>query len=156
MCRADLICIPMCYIFNQSLSRGIFPDDWKCARVTPLFKQGERSDLNNYRPISVISVVAGVFERIVYDQLFAYLTEHDIICKYQSGFRTIHSTVTALLEATDSWAYNIDHGKVNAVVFLDLKKAFDTVDHGILLSKLSNYGIYENAYHWFESYKGVL
>lgn len=149
---ADLICIPMCDIFNQSLNLGIFPDEWKCARVTPLFKQGERSDVNNYRPISVISVVAKVFERIVYDQLYAYLTEHDIISKYQSGFRTIHSTVTALLEATDSWAYNIDHGKVNAVVFLDLKKAFDTVDHVILLSKLSNYGIHENAYHWFESY----
>ena len=66
---------------------------------------------------------------IVYDQLYAYLEEHDIICKYQSGFRAIHSTVTALLEATDTWAYNIDRGKINAVVFLDLKKAFDTVDH---------------------------
>ena len=65
---------------------------------------------------------------IVYDQLYAYLEEHDIICKYQSGFRAIHSTVTALLEATDIWAYNIDRGKINAVVFLDLKKAFDTVD----------------------------
>ena len=68
---ADLICIPICDIFNQSISLGIFPDDWKCARVTPLFKQGDRDDLNNYRPISVISVVAKVFERIVYDQLYA-------------------------------------------------------------------------------------
>ena len=69
---ADLICIPVCDIFNQSISLGIFPDDWKCARVTPLFKQGDRDDLYNYRPISVISVVAKVFERIVYDQLHAY------------------------------------------------------------------------------------
>ena len=61
---------------------------------------------------------------IVYDQLYAYLEEHDIICKYQSGFRAIHSTVTALLEATDTWAYNIDRGKINAVVFLNLKKGF--------------------------------
>ena len=94
---ADLICIPICDIFNQSISLGIFPDDWKCARVTPLFKQGDRDDLNNYRPIYVISVVANVFERIVYDQLYAYLEEHDIICKYQSGFRAIQSTTTALL-----------------------------------------------------------
>ena len=97
---ADLICIPICDIFNQSTSLGIFPDDWKCARVTPLFKQGDGDDLNNYRPIS--SVVAKVFERIVYHQLNAYLEEHDTICKYQSGFRAIHSTVMALLEATDT------------------------------------------------------
>ena len=64
-----------------------------------------------------------MFERIVYDQLYAYLEEHSVICKYQLGFRSTHSTLRALLEATDTWAYNIDHDKINAVVFLDLKKA---------------------------------
>ena len=104
------------------MTSGIFPDDWKCARVTPLFKQGERSDLNNYRPISVISVIAKVFERIVYDQLYSFLTKEDVISKQQSGFCSLHSTVTTLLEATDSWGFDIDRGNVNAVVFLDLKK----------------------------------
>ena len=149
---ADLISIPLCNIFNNSLSSGLFPDDWKCARVTPLFKQGERTDINNYRPISVISIIAKVFERIVYDQLYSFLANEEIITNQQSGFRSLHSTVTALLEATDSWALDIDRGNVNAVVFLDLKKAFDTVDHGVLLGKLSLYGIQESAYDWFKSY----
>ena len=91
-------------------------------RSPHFLKKDDRDDLNNFRPISVISVMAKVFERIAYDQLYAYLEEHNIICKYQSGFRAIHSTVTALLEATDTWAYNIDRGKINAVVFLDLKR----------------------------------
>ena len=90
--------------------------------MTPLFKQGERTDVNNYRPISVISIIAKVFERIVYDQLCSFLASEEIITNQQSGFRSLHCTVTALLEATDSWTFDIDPGNVNAVVFLDLKK----------------------------------
>ena len=106
---------------------GIFPNEWKCAKVVPIHKQGKRNCVDNYRPISIIPAVAKVFERLIYDQVFQYITEKKILINCQSGFRGLHSTVTSLLETTNEWAYNIDHGNVNAVMFLDLKKAFDTV-----------------------------
>ena len=117
---ADLILPYISTIFNSCLTTGIFPDDWKLAKVTPIFKWGDRSDMDNYCPISVISPIAKVFERIVYNQLSSYSSENNILSQHQSGFRSFHSTVTALLEATDNWAFNIDRGYVNAVVFLDL------------------------------------
>ena len=125
-----MISVSRCDHFNKSLVSDIFPDDWKCARITPLFKQDEPSDLNNYGPISVIYVIlAKVFERIVYDQLCYVLSNEDTISTHQSGSRSLQSAATALLEATDNWGFNVDRGYVNAVVFLDLKKAFDTVDY---------------------------
>ena len=132
---------------------GIFPGEWKSARVTPLYKNsGKRSDPTNYRPISIIPVVASVFEWIIYDQLYRYFTKNNFLSCHQSGFLSLHSTLKALIEATDSWAMDIDRGLVNAVVFLDLKKAFDTVDHHILLRKLLYYRICWTSHQWFASY----
>ena len=91
-------------------------------------------------------------QKIVYDQLHNFLNSEETISKQQSGFQSVYSTVTALLEATDSWAFNIDRGYVNAVVFLDLKKAFDTVDHEILLTKMNRCGIQGKTLDWFKSY----
>ena len=107
---AGLISVSLCNLFNKSFHSGIFT-----AVFNPLFNQGEAS-----------------FERIVYDQLYNFLSNEHIISTHQSGFRSLYSTLTALLEATDNWAFKIDCGNVNTVVFLDLKKAFDTVDHDIL------------------------
>ena len=129
------------FLFNQSISFGIVPTEWKLARVMPIFKKGKRQDLNNYRPISIIPAVAKVFERIIYDQLFKYLSDNDLLVNCQSGFRTLHSTLTSSLEASNSWSVDIDNSLINGVIFIDLKKAFDTIDHKILLRKLASYGI---------------
>ena len=128
------------------------PTEWKTARVTPVFKKGVKSDLNNYRPISVIPVVSKVFEKIVYDQLYQYLNDNKLLSSCQSGFRSLHSTLTALLEATNSWSVNIDNGFLNGVVFIGLKKAFDTIDHEIILRKLSYFGADQATIKWFQSY----
>ena len=124
-------------IFNKSLSTCIYPNDWKLARVVSIFKSGDRSDMNNYRPISIISSVAKIFEKIVCDQLYEYLSFNDLISHHQSRFRPTYSTTTALLDSTNVWCVNIDNGLVNGVIFIDLKKAFDTIDHQILLKNLN-------------------
>ena len=146
---APVIVSSITKIFNSLISTGIFPDEWKLARVTPVHKNGSPSDENNYRLISIIPIVAKLFEKIIYDQCYKYIYRI-IIC--QSGFRALHSTITSLLCATDKWHLNIDKGQINGVVFVDLKKAFDTVDHTILIAKMKQYGLSELAFCLFESY----
>lgn len=152
MLRLYIISVPLCSIFKKSIISCIFPNSWKNAKVFPVYGGNAKNDLNNYRPISVLPVVAKVLEKLVFDQLYSYFTENYILSKFQSGFRSGHSTVTALLQATEKWFKNIDHGFINGVVFADLSKAFDTVDHAILLKKLSMYGVNEILLKWFSSY----
>ena len=138
----------LAFLFNQSISSGIVPAEWKLAGVTSIFKKGKRQDVNSNRPISIIPAVAKVFERILYDQFFKYLNDNDLLVNRQSGFRSLRRTLTSLLEASNSWSVNIDNGLINGVIFIDLKKAFDTIDHKILLRKLATYGIDHTALKW--------
>ncbi|CAB3994308.1 Hypothetical predicted protein [Paramuricea clavata] len=108
------------------LVTGIFPDDLKQSRVTPIFKDGDKSECENYKPISVISAISKVLETLISDQLALHLNDNNIIVKQQSGFRKCHSTETALLHKTDQYLLNMDKSILNGVLFLDLKKAFDT------------------------------
>ena len=149
---ASVIVPSLTSIFSKSILTGIYPNDWKAAKVTPLLKKGIKSDPNNYRPISVIPVVSKVFEKIVYNQLYHYLDSNKSLLGCQSGFRSLHSTLTALLEATDAWSVNIDNGFLNGVVFIDLTKAFDTIDHKIILRKMSYLGVDQAAIKRFSSY----
>ena len=149
---AEIICSTLTKLFNRSLQTGIFPDDLKNAVVSPIYKNGDKSDCSSYRPISVLSIIAKVFEKLVYNQLISYLDKNKILSDSQFGFRKRHSTSTSLLNATNNWLLNIDKGLINGVLFLDLRKAFDTVDHNILINKLKMYGIKNSALNWFISY----
>ena len=131
-----------------------FQSEWKIAKVTPLFKKGSRRELENYRPISVLPLISKIFEKNSYSQYYDYLQDNRLLNTYQSGFRSMHSTLTALLETTNNWSINIDNGLLNGVLFIDLKTAFDTimVDHEIILRKLANYGVVQSALRFFASY----
>ena len=101
----------------------------KLQELPPLLQNGEKTDHSNYRPISVLPFSSRVFEKLVYTQLYEYLDEHKHLFSHQSGFRCLHSAVTPLLNNTNDWYVNIDNGKYTAMVFIDLKEAFDTVNH---------------------------
>ena len=109
-------------VFNKSIMTSIFPDDWKVARVRPIHKGEAKYDANNCRPISVLSAICKIFERIIHDKLYYYLNENNLLSENQSGFRPYHSTTTtttttALLDATIHWLNSMDQGKLNVVVF---------------------------------------
>ena len=142
----------LAYIFKSCIDAEIFPNEWKIAKVTPLFNKGSKREQGNYRPISVLPLVSKVFEKIIYHQLHDYLQENRLLNTYQCGFRSMHSTTTALLETTNNWSININNGLLNGVLFIDLKKAFDTIDHEIILRKLANYGVDPNVLRFFASY----
>ena len=130
---------------------GNVPTIWKIARVTALHKGGANI-LNNFRPISILPILSKVLERVAFNQLYYYLNSNGLINVYQSGFRPLHSTETALLNTTDDWLGEFDKGNVVIAVMLDLKGAFDTIDHEILTNKLYYYGLDEKSVKWFKSY----
>ena len=152
---SDIFATPLTLLINQSLQSGIFPDKLKIAKVVPIFKAGKDnidSYVHNYRPISLLSCFSKIFERVVYNQLYNHLQLNKLLYDSQYGFRKSHSTELAALELIDSIYKNLDQGKTPIAIFLDLSKAFDTIDHKILINKLHHCGCRNISLNWFKSY----
>ncbi|MCG8046530.1 MAG: reverse transcriptase domain-containing protein [Candidatus Thiodiazotropha endolucinida] len=149
---ADILSPFIANLINKSICSGTFPSQLKCAKVFPVFKAGSKSDPSNYRPISILPTISKIFEKHVNKHLMNYLNKYQLIHESQSGFRRKHSCQTALTKLLDQWMSYIDRGNLVGSLFIDFRKAFDVVDHSILLNKLSLYKLNELSLQWFSSY----
>ena len=140
------------FLLNQSLLQGIFPEELKIANVVPLFKNDDSMKFNNYRPVSLLCTLSKVFEKVMYNRLISFLEREKILYEKQFGFRKKHSTYMALMILIDKLIKSLEKGEYILGIFLDFSKAFDTVDHSILITKLNHYGIRGIALDWFVSY----
>ena len=148
----DSVASPLCHVFNCCLNQGVYPSGLKIAKVIPLYKTGDPTNVTNYRPISLLSVVNKIFEKLIHSRLIKHLIDHDILNPYQHGFRPGRSTTTALASILPRIQDAIDNKLMCLGLFIDLKKAFDTVPHSILISKLNHYGIQGKFSCLLESY----
>ena len=148
----DKIRKPLFHILKLSFENGIFPDSLKKAKVHPVFKKGSTTIVSNYRPISLLTSFSKIFERVFYNRIYKYIFSNNILYSKQFGFQNCCSAEHAIIELSQSISQNFDKNMFTIGIFLDLSKAFDTVDHDILLSKLSYYGIKGKYNNWIKSY----
>ena len=134
---SDVVVTPITHLANLSFLQGVFPQDLKIALICPIYKAKDPMIFSNYRPISLLSLFSKILDRLVYNRLLEFLNRHDILNKYQFGFRNMHSNFMALITLLENLRSALDRGKCAIGIFLDFQKAFDTVNHKILLSKLN-------------------
>ena len=143
---------PFVHMCNVSFQTGVFPDKMKIAKVVPLFKSGEKNVFTNYRPISLLPQFSKILEKLYNERMDTFLNKHDILSPSQYGFRSNMSTSQALLDLTEEITSSLDNKKYSVGIFIDLKKAFDTIDHDILAKKIYFYGVRGIAHKWLLSY----
>ena len=136
----------------MSIETGVFPDKLEIARVSPVYKAGDSSDLTNYRPISVPPCFSKILERIMHNRLFSYVSQEKILYSKQFGFQSGHSTEHAILQLANQIRESFENNLYSLGVFIDLSKSFNTVNHSIILKKLEIYGIHGKNLEWFKSY----
>ena len=149
---APIICKPLTQILSLSIKSNSYGDLLKRAKLSPIFKRGSKTDINNYRPISVLPIINSVFERHVRNCMTEYLETNKLLCRNQSGLRKSHPCQTALTKIVDNWLHALNDGDTVGAVFLDLSKAFDLVNHKLLLHKLAAYKFGQSSLTWFRSY----
>ena len=138
----------------MSFLTGVYPNLLKIVKVIPIHKGGSTQDVNNYRPISLLSIFDKIIEKLMHKRLYNFLLEHNILYQNQFGFRKNNSTVFALAQITEMIKVSIDDRKFGCGIFVDLRKALDTVNHESLLNKLEHYGVRESILKWFQCYQG--
>lgn len=149
---APFIISPLTYIFNKILSTGVFPDRLKYSEVQPLFKKGKKTEITNYRPISLLTSFSKIIEKIIYKRLITYLTDNNILANEQFGFRKNSTTNMAIYALLNNIQSSLDKKWFVGGIFCDLQKAFDCVNHNILLEKMTYYGITGTAHKLVHSY----
>ena len=145
-----MLAFPLTFILNQSLDQGKFPTRLKSARVTPIYKKGAKSDMNNYRPISILNVFSKIFEKVMKWYLISFMNENNILNSNQFGFQKGKSTEDALVEFSKRLYNEIDTSNNILSIFIDFSKAFDTVPHDLLIRKMEFYEIRGNLSKWFK------
>jgi len=149
---AYFIVDPLAHIFNLSFLLGAIPDSLKIAKVIPVYKKGAKTSPGNYRPISLLSIFDKIMEKLMYKRVLNFLEQNKVLYNYQFGFRKNHSTSLAVMEVLDYIYQHSDNHEITLGIYIDLQKAFDTIDHSILLMKLQNYGVRGTVLQWFYNY----
>ncbi len=142
------IVTPIQHILNLSFSTGVVPEQLKMAKVVPVYKSGDKMSCDNYRPISLLNTFSKIMEKIVANRIITFLNDNNLISKWQFGFRKKHSTIHPMIHFLNHVSEALNKKKYTIGIFCDLKKAFDTCDHQILLDKLKKYGVSGSEHNW--------
>ena len=146
---APILKVPITQLCNLSISLSAFPQNCKVAKIKPIFKKGLSTEPQNYRPISLLPLISKIMEKVIHYQTQSFLMDNNILYKYQSGFHGNHSTASCLSYVNNKMIEGFDAGQITGMILIDLQKAFDTIDHKILLDKLTHLGFYSQRSKYY-------